>query len=315
IVFPLMWSRTPKTFIGITFHWLFILRLLVPAPACALLLLFPLMIEELKGQEVSPKVYFMKQTIGNSCGTIGLTHSVANNQVKLGFEDGSVLKQFLSETEKPSPEDRAKCFEKNEAIQAAHDAVAQEGQCQVGDKVNFHFILFNNVDGHLYELDGRMPFPVNYGASSEDTWLQDAVKVCREFTKREQGEVRFSAVAFCKAAQCSVGGTLLFSPLPFNVKIYTSLCSLKCFRTCETQLSFHSADMPSPQPHPPKHKQSAQLSIGPVWCELQMAKHSPQYMSCTLGSWYFSSSSFFLVLLFISPLCSLYQEGHCLSLT
>lgn len=72
-------------------------------------------------------------------------------------EDGSVLKQFLSETEKLSPEDRAKCFEKNEvgrqllehrfsitlevfvltllcflqAIQAAHDAVAQEGQCRV----------------------------------------------------------------------------------------------------------------------------------------------------------------------------------------
>ncbi|XP_078223453.1 ubiquitin carboxyl-terminal hydrolase isozyme L1 isoform X3 [Callithrix jacchus] len=166
----------------------------VPAPACALLLLFPLtaqhenfrkkQIEELKGQEVSPKVYFMKQTIGNSCGTIGLIHAVANNQDKLGFEDGSVLKQFLSETEKMSPEDRAKCFEKNE----------------VDDKVNFHFILFNNVDGHLYELDGRMPFPVNHGTSSEDTLLQDAAKVCREFTEREQGEVRFSAVALCKAA-------------------------------------------------------------------------------------------------------------------
>lgn len=42
-------------------------------------------IEELKGQEVSPKVYFMKQTIGNSCGTIGLIHAVANNRDKLEF--------------------------------------------------------------------------------------------------------------------------------------------------------------------------------------------------------------------------------------
>nr|KAF6394189.1 ubiquitin C-terminal hydrolase L1 [Pipistrellus kuhlii] len=142
----------------------------------------------------------MRQTIGNSCGTIGLIHAVANNQDKLEFEDGSVLKQFLSETEKLSPEDRAKCFEKNEAIQTAHDAVAQEGQCRVDDKVNFHFILFNNVDGHLYELDGRMPFPVNHGTSAEDSLLQDAAKVCREFTEREQGEVRFSAVALCKAA-------------------------------------------------------------------------------------------------------------------
>ncbi|KAF6372683.1 ubiquitin C-terminal hydrolase L1 [Rhinolophus ferrumequinum] len=39
----------------------------------------------------------MKQTIGNSCGTIGLIHAVANNQDKLEFEDGSVLRQFLSE--------------------------------------------------------------------------------------------------------------------------------------------------------------------------------------------------------------------------
>lgn len=34
-------------------------------------------------------------------------------------EDGSVLKQFLSETEKMSPEDRAKCFEKNEVERAS----------------------------------------------------------------------------------------------------------------------------------------------------------------------------------------------------
>ena len=81
--------------------------------------------------------------------------------------------------------------------------MAQEGQCWVDDKVNFHFILFNNVDGHVvqvYELDGRMPFPVNRGTSSEDSRLQDAAKVCREVTEREQGEVCFSAVALCKAA-------------------------------------------------------------------------------------------------------------------
>ncbi|KAK2120139.1 Ubiquitin carboxyl-terminal hydrolase isozyme L1 [Saguinus oedipus] len=135
-------------------------------------------IEEVKGQEVSPKVYFMKQIIGNSCGTTGLIHTVANNQVKLGFEEGSVLKQFLFETEKLSPEDRAKCFEKNEAIQQP--------------MMPWH--------RRPMSADGRMPFPVNYGASSEDTQLQDAAKVCREFTECEQGEVCFSAVASYKAA-------------------------------------------------------------------------------------------------------------------
>lgn len=43
--------------------------------------------EKLKGQpqDVSPDVYFMKQTIGNACGTIGLIHAVANNQKHLEF--------------------------------------------------------------------------------------------------------------------------------------------------------------------------------------------------------------------------------------
>lgn len=38
-----------------------------------------------QGQEVSSDVYFMKQTIGNACGTIGLIHAVANNQRHLEF--------------------------------------------------------------------------------------------------------------------------------------------------------------------------------------------------------------------------------------
>lgn len=36
-------------------------------------------------QEVSPDVYFIKQTIGNACGTIGLIHALANNQAHLEF--------------------------------------------------------------------------------------------------------------------------------------------------------------------------------------------------------------------------------------
>lgn len=30
-------------------------------------------------QEVSPNLFFMKQTIGNACGTVAIIHSIANN--------------------------------------------------------------------------------------------------------------------------------------------------------------------------------------------------------------------------------------------
>lgn len=37
-------------------------------------------------QELSGGAYFMKQTVGNACGTIGLLHAVGNitNEIKLG---------------------------------------------------------------------------------------------------------------------------------------------------------------------------------------------------------------------------------------
>ncbi|KAK0154431.1 Ubiquitin carboxyl-terminal hydrolase isozyme L3 [Merluccius polli] len=99
---------------------------MVPRPVCAVLLLFPVtekyesfrLEEEAKikaeGQEVSPDVYFMKQTIGNACGTIGLIHAVANNQDSLEFEADSPLKKFLLGSSKLTPAEKAAFLEKDE---------------------------------------------------------------------------------------------------------------------------------------------------------------------------------------------------------
>lgn len=34
------------------------------------------------GQDVSENVYYMKQFVGNACGTIALIHAIANNRNK-----------------------------------------------------------------------------------------------------------------------------------------------------------------------------------------------------------------------------------------
>lgn len=146
------------------------------------------------------EVYFIKQTVVNSCGTIALLHAVANNKNKLTFDSDSTLKKFLDETANMSADDRAKHLEKNQAITDAHNEVAVQGQCRPeADKVNFHFIAFANVNGQLYEFDGRMDGAVNHGATNDESFVKDAASVCREFMEREQGEVRFSAVAFCQS--------------------------------------------------------------------------------------------------------------------
>ncbi|XP_056294514.1 ubiquitin carboxyl-terminal hydrolase isozyme L3 isoform X3 [Pseudoliparis swirei] len=170
---------------------------MVPRPVCAVLLLFPMTDtyeafkqeeeEKLKGerQEVSPDVYFIKQTIGNACGTIGLIHAVANNQDRLEFEPDSPLKKFIEQSSKMSSEEKAAFLEKDEAP-------------SLDEKVNLHFISFVNVGGQLYELDGRKPFPIVHGKTSEDSFLEDAAKVCKAFMARDPQELRFTIIALSK---------------------------------------------------------------------------------------------------------------------
>ncbi|KAM4608471.1 ubiquitin carboxyl-terminal hydrolase isozyme L3 isoform 2-T2 [Polymixia lowei] len=187
---------------------------MVPKPVCAVLLLFPVtekyesfrQEEEVKikaqGQEVSPDVYFMKQTIGNACGTIGLIHAVSNNKGHLEFEPDSPLKKFLEESSKMSPDEKATFLEKDENIRVTHESSAQEGQSEtpsIDDKVDLHFIAFVNVGGRLYELDGRKPFPIVHGKTSEDTFLEDAAEVCKNFMARDPQELHFTVIALSKA--------------------------------------------------------------------------------------------------------------------
>ncbi|KAM6940067.1 ubiquitin carboxyl-terminal hydrolase isozyme L1 [Xenentodon cancila] len=179
----------------------------VPKPCCALMLLFPLtqQHESFRAQQADKvaggsEVYFLKQTASNSCGTIALLHAAANNKDKLNFDGGSALKKFLDETANMSPDDRASFLEKNKVICEAHNEVASQGQCRPeADKVNFHFIAFVNVNGKLYECDGKMNGPVSHGATTDGSFIADAAAVCRGFMQREKGEVRFSAVALCQS--------------------------------------------------------------------------------------------------------------------
>ncbi|KAM3936852.1 ubiquitin carboxyl-terminal hydrolase isozyme L1 [Leptodactylus fuscus] len=178
---------------------------------CAVLLLFPLTSQheafrkkqddEQKDKEPDAKVYFMKQTLENSCGIVGLIHAAASNKDKLSFDQDSALKDFLDKSADSSPDDRAKLLEENEALRSAHNAIAAEGHCRPNeDGVHFHFVVFTAVNGHLYELDGLTGKPIDHGTISDGKLLQDAGKVCKQFTEREHGDVRFSSVALVKSS-------------------------------------------------------------------------------------------------------------------
>lgn len=184
---------------------------MVPRPVVGVVMLFPIKAaseahrkEEAEriakdGQVVSDKLFYMKQTVGNACGTIGLLHIVSNLSTLTGGEvslaEGSFFEKFVSDNLKKNPDERAEALEKDDSIEEVHEAVAQEGQSEVVEDTWQHFIAFVNKEGHLYELDGRKDGPINHGATSDATLLEDSVKVVREFMARDPGELRFTIVA------------------------------------------------------------------------------------------------------------------------
>lgn len=193
------------------------LLLMLPQPVLSLMLLFPITEAYYKyakeqeaailSQSVSPNLFYMKQTISNACGTVALLHSVANS---LGSEAGSSiqlqpgpLSTFLAAARDLNPAQRAEKLEEDDQICESHDAAARDGQTSAPareDRVDYHFVAFVQVDGQLYELDGRKAGPVVVGPSSPDTFLSDAAAACRQYMVRDPENINFTVVALTARA-------------------------------------------------------------------------------------------------------------------
>ncbi|KAH6578175.1 hypothetical protein BASA50_002014 [Batrachochytrium salamandrivorans] len=218
---------------------------MIARPVKALVLLFPITEKYEKfrkeeetrilknGQIVSKEIYFVRQTIPNACGTIGLLHALANNKEALDMGDGP-LARMLERTKDKTPEERASVLEADQDLTDIHQQTSADGQTAVwytlvaicmnlytlrvysltlddansratfqldivkapsaDEEVDLHFVCFVEKDGHLYELDGRKPFPINHGSVSGDL-LMDSVSVVQQFMEREPGQVNFSILA------------------------------------------------------------------------------------------------------------------------
>ncbi|KAK5777511.1 hypothetical protein PVK06_045478 [Gossypium arboreum] len=189
---------------------------MVPQPVLAVLFLFPITSqteEERLGQDnekrdVSSKVYFMKQTVGNACGTIGLLHGVGNVTSEIKLQEGSYLDRFLKSTASMDPLERAAFLEKEREMEVAHSVAATAGETEASDNVNTHFICFSCVDGKLYELDGRKSGPISHGASSPSSLLQDAAKVIKGMIQKNPESLNFNVIALHKKMGVAAGTTV-----------------------------------------------------------------------------------------------------------
>ena len=146
-------------------------------------------------------MFFVNQTIGNACGTIGILHALSNNRDMLKVKDGSFLKTFFDATKDMNAKERAEFLADDTSIEEAQVTAAQEGQTQnqsINAQINLHFIAYIEKEGSCYELDGTRPFPINVGKSSPDTLLQDAANHIKKYMELDPEEVKFTLVALSK---------------------------------------------------------------------------------------------------------------------
>lgn len=202
-----------KTGVGagqLAFHEIFGFDALefVPRPVKAVLVCFPICdaqeqhaAEEAQriaaqGQICSPSVFYMKQTIGNACGTIGMLHAIGN--LRPAINPGSYLEGFFANVKGKNPEEIGAYLEGDTTLEAVHEDAAAGGQSEIPDdleNITLHFICFCMQDGCLYELDGRKRHPINHGPTSDGTLLEDAVNVVKDFMKRDPDNINYTMVA------------------------------------------------------------------------------------------------------------------------
>jgi len=70
-------------------------------------------------------------------------------------------------------------LEEDESLSRVHKSHASTGQTatpDVADEVDLHYVCLIERDGHLYELDGNKPYPINHGPTSKDHFLAVSLK-------------------------------------------------------------------------------------------------------------------------------------------
>jgi len=178
---------------------------MVPQPVKAVILLFPLTedfkkkrdtryaqrLEKVGKGHIDPTIIWIKQTIGNACGTMAMLHALANSPVDL--EPESPIAQFIDLSKTKTPLERAKLVENTLLFKNIHAETAVTGQTAPPENLNvdLHFTCFveapdasvrtstrGEYSKRLIELDGSRDGPVDHGLV--DDFLKGVAKVVKE---------------------------------------------------------------------------------------------------------------------------------------
>lgn len=151
------------------------------------------------------KLFYMKQYVGNACGTIATIHAIANaDPIRESLPSDSPLARFFGECADKSVEDcgellgKAKYLHEVSESSASNTETGQTEAPAVGDSVDCHFIAFVQRDGCVFELDGGKAFPINHGPVEND-FIQSAAKIIQQkFMQVDPDSIHWNIMALCE---------------------------------------------------------------------------------------------------------------------
>jgi hypothetical protein len=165
-------------------------------------------------KEEMKEIYFIEQTVGNSCAGISIIHLVSNLEEMKLIKD-SPLSKYLEKTKDSTIQERTKELEFSKEIAICHK-LASDPNAKI-NKINtkrvnylivktesdepstfFHFISFIMKNDELYEMDSRRSTPLKRMKTSAKTFLFDVAEILKVYMSMSQNPYLFNMVAFAR---------------------------------------------------------------------------------------------------------------------
>lgn len=161
-----------------------------------------------RNEEQVNNIFFAQQVVHNSCATHALLSVLLNcSDIPLG----ETLTRLKTHTKGMSPENKGLAIGNTPELAAAHNSHAIPQARRRQDKGTsgvsmgrftgeaFHFVSFVPINGHLFELDGLKPYPMDHGPwdSEVEEWTDKFRRIMADRLGISTGEqdIRFNLMA------------------------------------------------------------------------------------------------------------------------
>ncbi|XP_073111760.1 ubiquitin carboxyl-terminal hydrolase 3 isoform X3 [Elaeis guineensis] len=190
---------------------------MVPKPVLAVMFLFPYTAQieaerkadreqdSTEKKESGKKVYFLKQTVGNACGTIGILHALGNATSEINLVEGSYFDRFYKSTANMDPYERAAFLEKDREMEDAHSVAATAGDTEesfmslMGGSSNRYLMVLHHLVACCSKLKLKKGVTLAYAfAMRLEPDLKDAAKVIKTMIQKIPDSMNFNVMALSK---------------------------------------------------------------------------------------------------------------------